>query len=71
MDTDNQSGGPQYGGHCAFAMSLGKKEVMGLEKHSLTKDGKVYLFSNPVAKFLFNILPNTNNKADANWISNG
>ena len=59
----------QYNGHCAFAMSLGKIDVMGHEKYSLIKDGKTYLFSNPVAKLLFRILPNTKIKADSNWQS--
>jgi len=57
----------QYGGRCAFAMSLGKKEVMGHDKYLIVKDGKTYLFSNPLAKLLFRILPNAKTKADLNW----
>lgn len=56
-----------YNGKCAFAVSLGKSDVEGAEKHSLEKDGTVYLFSNPVAKLLFRILPNTQKKADENF----
>ena len=48
-------------------MSLGKKEVMGLKKYTFVKDGKNYIFSNPIAKFLFRALPNTKNKADVHW----
>jgi len=65
----SQSDTIEYDGHCAFAMSLGKKEVIGQQKYSLTKDGKIYLFSNPVAKILFRFLPNTQSKADGNWLS--
>ena len=56
----------QYDGHCAFAVSTGKTNVEG-RKHSTTIDGKTYLFSNPVAKLLFKLLPNTMQKADRNW----
>jgi YHS domain-containing protein len=56
----------EYDGHCAFALSTGKTDVLG-EKHSSTIDGKTYLFSNPVAKILFRILPNRINKANEAW----
>ena len=55
-----------YNGYCAFAVSTGKLDVKG-GKHSLIVDGKTYLFSNPIAKFLFKILPNRISKADASW----
>ncbi len=55
-----------YDGHCAFAVSTGKTDVKG-GKHSLTIGGKTYLFSNPIAKFLFRMLPNRIKKADAAW----
>jgi YHS domain-containing protein len=56
----------QFDGNCAFAVSTGKMEVKGTA-YSSTLDGKVYFFSNPIAKFLFRILPNRVEKANANW----
>jgi len=66
MNGDNQNKMLTYDGHCAFVVSTGKTEVKG-GKHSLTIDGKTYLFSNPIAKFLFKLLPNRIEKADTNW----
>jgi len=57
---------PEFNGQCAFAVSLGKK-VIGLEKHKIIKNGKIYYFSNPVAKFLWKILPGRQKKAENNW----
>ena len=56
----------EYNGHCALAMSLGKKESAN-GKYVLSKNGKTYSFLNPVAKLLFKLLPNRVAKADANW----
>jgi len=56
----------EFDGHCAFALSIGKLEVMGTDSR-LTVNNKTYVFSNPVAKFLFRILPNRVEKAEANW----
>ncbi len=55
-----------YNGFCAFAVSTGKLDVKGGE-HTATIDGINYQFSNPVAKFLFKILPNRIEKANTNW----
>lgn len=66
MDEEKSSNEAMYGGQCAFAVSVGKTHVKG-KKHSLVKDGKTYLFSNPVAKLLFRILPNRIEKADKIW----
>lgn len=66
MDEEKKSNEPMYGGKCAFAVSVGKTDVKG-KKHSIVKDGKTYLFSNPVAKLLFRILPNRVEKADKIW----
>jgi YHS domain-containing protein len=68
MNEENQNQTIAYGGHCAFAMSLGKKEVMGEQKYSFIKNGKTYLFSNPVAKLLFRIFPGRENKVDSNFV---
>ncbi len=66
MEASNQDKKVAYDGHCAFAVSTGKLNVDG-GKHSITADGKTYLFSNPVAKFLFKLLPNRIQKADHYW----
>ena len=66
MNIDNQNRTIAYDGHCAFAVSTGKTDVKG-GKNSLMIDGKIYLFSNPIAKFLFKLLPNRVEKADTNW----
>ncbi len=66
MNIDNQNNMIAYDGHCSFAVSTGKTDVKG-GKNSLTIDDKTYLFSNPVAKFLFKLLPNRIEKADINW----
>ena len=66
MNTTNQNETTEYNGHCAFAVSTGKLNVKG-GNHSSKIDGKTYLFSNPIAKILFKLLPNRINKADTNW----
>ncbi len=66
MNTTNQNATTEYNGLCAFAVSTGKMDVEG-EKYNLTINEKTYRFSNPIAKFLFKILPNRVNKADTNW----
>ncbi|MFY0687422.1 MAG: hypothetical protein JXQ90_09665 [Cyclobacteriaceae bacterium] len=62
----NNQGSLAYEGHCAFAVSTGKLDVMG-GKHQLEQNGKTYRFSNPVAKILFKVLPGRVKKADQNW----
>ena len=57
----------EYDGHCAFAVSLGKKNVMGNERYSLIEGGRKYLFSNRVAKLLWRVVPGRKKKAEANW----
>jgi len=56
----------EYDGQCAFAVSTGKTSVKGGNSYA-TKNGKTYVFSNPVAKILFLLLPNRIQKADAVW----
>lgn len=58
---------PEFQGRCAFAISTGKEGVEGSENHALIQDGKKYLFSNPIAKFLWRILPRRTAKAESNW----
>ena len=66
MMNSSNSNKVAYDGRCAFAVSTGKTDVNG-GKHSLTIDGRTYMFSNPVAKLLFRILPNRVEKADSVW----
>ena len=66
MNTENKNKTVEYDGHCAFAVSTGKTDVKG-GKHSLSIEEKTYLFSNPIAKFLFKLLPNRIKRADTNW----
>ncbi len=66
MSTYNQNHTTEYDGNCAFAVSTGKTDVKG-GKHSLTIGNKTYLFSNPIAKVIFKILPNRIEKADTHW----
>ncbi|PKV52794.1 hypothetical protein ATE84_4921 [Aquimarina sp. MAR_2010_214] len=66
MNSGNKDKTVAYSGHCAFAVSTGKIDIKG-GKHSLTIEGKTYLFSNPIAKFLFKLIPNRIEKADINW----
>jgi len=56
----------EFNGHCAFAISTGKTEVLG-GSHSIVKNGKKYLFSNIVAKYLFMLVPNSTGKAEKIW----
>jgi len=56
----------EFDGYCAFAISTGKTEVLG-GTHSIIKNGKKYLFSNIVAKYLFMLVPNSAGKAEKIW----
>ncbi|WP_310363224.1 hypothetical protein [Neobacillus drentensis] len=63
----NQSSNSEFDGHCAFAESLGKKDVMCNGKNSVVQQGKTYQFSNPVAKLLWLVLPGRKQKAESTW----
>jgi len=58
---------PEFKGQCAFALSVGKKGVAGKDNCYVIQDGKKYLFSNPVAKFLWRVVPGRKKKAELNW----
>jgi len=66
MKTTNPNKTVVYNGHCAFAVSTGKMNVKGGSQSAII-DGKTYLFSNPIAKILFKVMPNSIHKADINW----
>lgn len=58
---------PEFDGHCAFAVSLGKADVMGREQCSLIRGGERYLFSNAAARLLWLVIPGRKKKAETNW----
>ncbi len=58
---------PEYGGNCAFALSTGKRDVAGSSQHAIADGTKTYYFKNGAAKFLWKVLPNRADKADAVW----
>ncbi len=58
---------PEYGGNCAFTTALGKAQ-MGLAKHWVIIDRKLYLNSNLVAHFLWKSFPSMISKADKEWV---
>ncbi len=66
MTTKDTQSPIQFDGHCAFALSVGKMNVKG-GTHSSIVANKTYVFSNPIAKILFKILPNQEQKAHKNW----
>ena len=57
---------PEFNGNCAFAVSTGKKDVKSGKSFAVI-DGKTYMFSNPVAKILFKLLPGRVQKANKVW----
>ena len=57
---------PQFDGQCSFALSLGKVET-GNPKHWRVSEGKLFLNSNPVAGFLFKIIPGRVEAAKKNF----
>lgn len=68
--SDQQAAGgePEFGGQCAFAVSLGKSDDPESGKHQMVQDGRTFYFKNGVAKFLFKTF-NRAGKADQNWAS--
>jgi hypothetical protein len=63
---------PEYNGQCAFAVSLGKmgeQGALGRENCYLLDGDKKYLFLNPVAKFLWRLIPGSRKRADTNWFA--
>lgn len=58
---------PEFGGECAFAVSLGKDNATGNPNCTITEGGRTYYFKNPVARFLWKVFPGRVEKADAAW----
>ena len=56
----------EFDGQCAFAVSTGKIDVKG-SNYTATINGKLYAFSNPIAKILFKLLSNRVQKAETVW----
>lgn len=63
---DPKAYAPQFGGVCAFAVSVGK-HLEGVHQRWTVKDGKLYVNNNIVAWWLFRLLPGTLDKAEVNW----
>ena len=63
----NDSTTPEFDGECAFAVSLGKRQVAGSPKQALVEGNKTYYFKNGVARFLWKLLPDRAPKAAAAW----
>lgn len=57
----------EFNGECAFAVSLGKQGVTGRHNCQAKRNGKRYLFSNPVARLLWWILPGRRQAAERHW----
>lgn len=66
METPTQKPA-EFDGQCAFALSTGKKGVAGRQDCALEQDGRRYLFSNPVARFLWKVLPGRRARAEGAW----
>ncbi|WP_422935389.1 hypothetical protein [Sinomonas sp. P47F7] len=62
----------EFDGKCAFALSVGPaaKAPEGKPEHILVRDGKTYVFSAAVPKWLFQIIPGSADRAQKNWASN-
>ena len=60
---------PEFGGHCAFATSLGgpDKAPMGKPKYTLERDGKTYVFFGAVPMMIFKAMPGLAARAQAKW----
>ena len=58
---------PEYDGGCAFAISLGQRDVAGSPNHRIVQDEKTYYFKNGAARFLWKVLPDRTDKANAVW----
>lgn len=65
--TDRAELSPEFNGECAFALSTGKKGVAGQRDCSKVESGKMYLFSNPIAKVLWSVLPGRRARAEMTW----
>ena len=57
---------PQYGGHCALAMSLGEVAPSSPTAWSIEK-GKLYFHNSAITAFLFKYLPGRLRAADQRW----
>lgn len=57
---------PQFGGHCAFASSIGKK-VPGSPLHWSVVDDRLFLTANAAANALLRMVPNAGYSAYTNW----
>ena len=67
FDKEPERYAPQYGGYCAMAMAMGKREDVD-PSYFLVYDGKLFLQRNEKAHIMFSKDPDGNRKkADENW----
>ena len=64
--SDPEAFAPEFGGHCSFAMSLGKT-VPGNPNTWSIVDDRLYVNSNPVAKILWKLLPGRIDAGRKQW----
>lgn len=60
---------PEFGGTCAFALSLGPADraPRGKPGCTLERDGHTYVFAGAVPRFLFRVLPGSAERAERHW----
>ena len=63
----NHNTQPEFNGECAFAVSTGKRNVVGSPEHQIVDDAKTYYFKNRAARILWKVLPNRAMKASDVW----
>jgi hypothetical protein len=59
----------EFGGECAFSVSLGKRGVAGREGCYAIRDGRKFVFSNAVARLLWLLIPGRRRASERNWAS--
>ena len=57
---------PQYGGHCALAMSFGEM-APGDPQSWHIKDNKLYFHNGKLTRFVFNLFSGRQTSADTHW----
>ena len=59
----------EYGGKCAFGVSMGgpAKAPDAKPEYTVVRNGKTYGFSGSVPKMLFQIIPGSSARADKAW----
>jgi len=60
---------PEFGGKCAFGVSLGgpDRAPEGKAKYTVERNGKTYVLNGALPKFLFNLFPGLEARAQKKW----